>query len=492
MHFPSSVKKVSEEDVLLIESYFNGLDESALKVHAQEYSNEFKTYLREQILYHNRIDLLIEDVLGYTLKEFHCKFLLAQEEAIPWGKFFVSLILGFRGSGKSTSTTVGRAIHEILRNPNIRILITSNTDLQARVFLREIKAHFENNQVLRDIFGDLVGNMWSRNEIVVKTRTANFRESTVTCLGVAGATASRHYDIIIADDLVDEENSRTASQRENLRVWFMKSLLPTLEPGGKLWMSGTYWNPLDLYHHLESSIPNLVPVKVQAIQPDGTSPWPEKFPVEHFEALKGTMTLPEFDSQYMMTTDSMLGDIFSYDMFQWYDELPENGVGLHTYQGADLAISTKTKSDFYANATIYKCPKTKIIYVGPVYDLKIGFAAQTQDIIRSFHEQDAILVGIEANAYQDAQVQNVETTDKSVSVRPVFTHKDKVTRAMKLSPKVQRGTILFNKKLHVNLISQLIKMPDGDHDDMFDALEIAVGIAEQGVKKKRPEEPGLI
>ncbi len=55
------------------------------------------------------------------------------------------LQLAPRGFGKSTILTITRAVYEILRNPNIRILIASNTQLQAEVFLREIKFHLEHN-----------------------------------------------------------------------------------------------------------------------------------------------------------------------------------------------------------------------------------------------------------------------------------------------------------------------------------------------------------
>ena len=50
-----------------------------------------------------------------------------------------------------TPATLGRltrGLFEILRNPNIRILIASNTQLQAEVFLREIKFHLALNEKL--------------------------------------------------------------------------------------------------------------------------------------------------------------------------------------------------------------------------------------------------------------------------------------------------------------------------------------------------------
>jgi hypothetical protein len=130
------------------------------------------------------------------------------------------LQLAPRGFGKSTILTITRAVYEILRNPNVRILIAANTQLQAEVFLREIKAHFERNERLREYFGNFVSeDKWDTREIVVAPRTSTAKESTITCVGVGGPVASRDYDLIIADDLVDEENARTETQRERVRTW---------------------------------------------------------------------------------------------------------------------------------------------------------------------------------------------------------------------------------------------------------------------------------
>src|SRR5574343_510273 len=88
------------------------------------------------------------------------------------------MTLPFRGAGKSTVGTIARVIFEILKNPNIIILIASNTQLQAEIFLREIRNHFEANDKLREIFGDFVGPKWDAREIVVKGRTAKHKAST--------------------------------------------------------------------------------------------------------------------------------------------------------------------------------------------------------------------------------------------------------------------------------------------------------------------------
>lgn len=79
------------------------------------------------------------------------------------------------------------------------------------------------------------------------------KEATVTAMGVGGPIISKHYDTIILDDIIDEENARTQEQREKMRVWYYKSLLPCLEPEGEIHILGTRYHPYDLYHTLLTS-----------------------------------------------------------------------------------------------------------------------------------------------------------------------------------------------------------------------------------------------
>ena len=87
-------------------------------------------------------------------------------------------------------------------------------------------------------------------EFTVNKRSIIKKEATLTALGASGAVISKHFDVIIGDDLVGLENARTEKQRSNLKEWFYSSLFPTLEPDGEIHILGTRYNPLDLYEDL--------------------------------------------------------------------------------------------------------------------------------------------------------------------------------------------------------------------------------------------------
>src|SRR3990167_10503107 len=64
-----------------------------------------------------------------------------------------SLILMPRGSFKSTYVTQGYVLWKIINNPNIRILISSETQRNAIRFVDEIKTQLETNPRLRGLYG---------------------------------------------------------------------------------------------------------------------------------------------------------------------------------------------------------------------------------------------------------------------------------------------------------------------------------------------------
>lgn len=467
-----------------LDDYFETIDDRLLVEQVQGAMNEYTSMIRDMVLKEDRIDILAEEVLGYSLEEHHSQILASQQEPID-GK---QITLAFRGAGKSTVGTIARTIFEILKNPDIRILITSNTQIQAEIFLREIKNHFGANDKLKAIFGDWVGPKWDAREIIVKQRTKQHKESTVTCIGVGGPTASRHYDLIIADDLVDEENSRTELQRERLQIWYYKSLTPTLVASGRLLILGTRWHPRDLYGTVMKNTVGVRTLIIPAIKQDGSSAWPDEWPIDKLLKIKAEVGIPIFETQYQMNADSMEGKIFSYDSFHWYDTLPQNIV---KFQGGDLAISMKDTSDYFAFCTVAYDLDSKRVYVVEIHRDRKKFKEQTDYMARMILKHESLKCGVEANAYQAAQVNELAAIVGKNKVVPVYTLKDKKTRAMKLEAKCSNEQILFHKS-QMLLIEELLAMPDGENDDMFDALEIAVEIAIKGARKRREEEPGLL
>ena len=162
------------------------------------------------------------------------------------------LILMPRGHFKSSIATVGWAIQKILQNQNVRILITNAVWDKARDFLRQISGYLTDKSLLPDIYGQFDGprSKFTQDEITIAQRKkGTIKEPTITSAGIERALTGGHYDIIIHDDLVEENNVGTKDQIEKVRRFYENSL-DLLDPGGIMVVIGTRWAVSDLYGHL--------------------------------------------------------------------------------------------------------------------------------------------------------------------------------------------------------------------------------------------------
>jgi phage terminase large subunit-like protein len=464
--------------------------------HIRSMGNE---WIRRQILKNNRTDILAGAVLGLEVKPFHLammRFQFAHPD---------NLQLAFRGSGKTTTCTVTKVIHLLLKNPNLRILLASKTITNAQGFLKEIKNHFESNDFLTELFGAYydprrVGK-WDETEIEVLPRTVPNKEASVTCVGVGSTVVSKHYDVIISDDLVDEENSRTLQQREKTKTWYYQTLDPTLEPPdekvphrGEHHRLGTRYHYADLWGHLIDNELKEHHQIIPALDEHGRSPWPEKFPPKYFTEKKRKSGLIIFNAQMQCDTEAMKGEIFQYDDCQQLlpKEFPASTEGLQVFMGVDLAIKEKETTDKFAIVVLGITPDRSQYYVLDFFEEQLRFTKQTSKILEFYRRWKPIRVGIETNAYQDAQAQQLKEKDPDIRLRPIQTDIDKITRAWKLSALFEDKRVFFRTS-QVLLIEHMVLFPNHRYKDLFDAFDIAVRASRiKGRRRAREKEPGLL
>lgn len=415
-----------------------------------------------------------------------------------------SMDLAPRGHGKSTIGDVDFCITKVLRNPDIRIMIGSKTQTQASAFLKEIRTHFEQNVNLIRIFGDWKksrDNVWNDKEFTVNRRTVIKKEATVSALGASGAVVSKHFDIIIGDDLVGFENARTEAQRKVLKEWFYSSLYPTLEPDGEIHILGTRYSPMDLYEDLIKSKNYKVNVQQAITVKDGQeySLWESKFSLEKLRSIREEAGLIIFNMQYQNNTELAKGKIFKYKYFKHFEEydidydlnrvrvkvLDSQGVpywiSVRIYMGADLAISEdETSNNDYFVLTVIGVDKNKNVYVLDYLKERLTFNAQLNAILDYGKNKFPMVerIGVETVQYQKSLAQEI----RRLSLLPVVniqTSKDKVTRAMRRSALFENGKVWFRIGMD-DLEECLLLFPEVDHDDLFDGLDFALTVADQG------------
>ncbi len=474
--------------------------EKADREHLINYATSYRSardeWLRREIIEHDRIDLLAREVLGYKVKAYHAgmlRFQFLHPDNQQWG---------FRGAGKTSMLTVTKAIHLLCKCRDMRILIASKTVGNSEGFLKEIKAHLEGNTRLIELFGTFydphrVGK-WDNREIEVVGRKTMAKEASVTCVGVEGTVVSRHYDVIISDDLIDEDNARTKHMRDRVRTWYYQTLIPCLEPAagkvphqGEHHRHGTRYHYDDLYGHLQKHELKDHTNIVKALSEDELSPWPEYYPPSHFKKIREISGSIIFNCQFQCDTESMRGEVFQYDDCQPVEDadVPSN---LHIYMGIDLAISKKQTADMFA-VVVGGIDSADNCYVIDYFEGHLRFSEQTAAIQRLYRQYDPVRAAIETNAYQAAQYQRLKDRDREMRLVGIHQDKDKTTRAHKLSARFEAKRMYFRRST-AKLVDQLVGFPGHRYDDGFDALDMMIGVSQRRARRRRRRttEPGLM
>jgi hypothetical protein len=160
---------------------------------------------------------------------------------------------------KSTTFTVNYCVWNIIRDPDIRIVIVSKGARLAEDFLYEIKEKLT-SPMFREMhiafapeggFQD-PNNAWSHDRIYVKGKNEDInagvqKDPTVQAMGLKGTIYGQRADLIILDDLIDADNAREVTTQLRKINRDISSRLPD---GGLMLCLGTRVAPMDLYRTL--------------------------------------------------------------------------------------------------------------------------------------------------------------------------------------------------------------------------------------------------
>jgi hypothetical protein len=170
------------------------------------------------------------------------------------------LVLQPRGTFKSTIRTVSFPAHRIINDPDVRILLASQTAAKAEGFLSEIEQHFDgSNTIMTWLFPELIRpgdkwNPWNRLQMTSPGRTIISGTPSIMTMGVGGRIEGHHFDIIVLDDLIGEKALDSEKEMLDAIIWHdgVDSLF--IEPSKGIERgSGTRWSLNDLYGVIEKS-----------------------------------------------------------------------------------------------------------------------------------------------------------------------------------------------------------------------------------------------
>jgi hypothetical protein len=163
------------------------------------------------------------------------------------------MLMASRGTLKSTVANRNYVVWRIINDPNITILINSATLDNSKKKMRAVQEVFVKNEIFKWLFPELIpqsfNTNWTQTEMCVP-RTSTDAEFTVEVQSVEGELTSRHYALILDDDVVGKENSSTSEQIKKVINYYTQSLQLLKKPHGERLVIGTLWNWGDLHNHI--------------------------------------------------------------------------------------------------------------------------------------------------------------------------------------------------------------------------------------------------
>lgn len=427
----------------------------------------------------------INKVFGYSVSGCHEKML----------DFFLNtqqgLLLCPRGTGKS-KIAQGYIAWLALHNPNIRIIIVSDSDGKATMFLNTIKNVLEYSPVIKDYYGDVRGETWTEHAITIKGRTFIQTEPTIMSVGSgSGRVTGMHADIILLDDVESFDSSRSQVKRDRLQDWYKTTLSPVLMSGGKTMVCATRYHYVDLYQCLLDDF-GFNKLVLPAINKDGSSICEWLLPLEDKilpdgKILKGLKTIKSnlgsviYALQYSNDVELLKeGNVIKYTDLQWYDSVrhDENNQVFVIREdnkkikigkiviGNDPAISQKDAADDSAYV-VSGMGSDSNIYILENINKRLSFDKQIATVEHLVEKWGPNTVNIEKIAYQEALITELQRRG-GLHINSITPTRDKVARTMGIAGFFEDHRVYLQKSMQA-LVDQLILFPDGQMDDLVDA-----------------------
>jgi predicted phage terminase large subunit-like protein len=435
---------------------------------------------------------LIEEDVHYDLCEFMCDRYTDYGEPVKNWK----LILMPRGTFKSTLALEAFAIQQIILNPNIRILITTENFSNSKFYLGKIKRQFEANELLRSLYGDFVGvTGWRDDYITVSRRTLNAKEPTIMCGGVDKTITGFHYDLIISDDIVTPNNIGTIEQINKVINYYkdFNNLIDKTKPC-KVVLIGTRWNFNDLYQHIiDNEYMNFNIFIRQAYNNDGSLFFPKILPEEELQRLRVSMGNYLFSCNYLNNPVDKEHAKFKQDWIKYWvdvakspkDVVKPNLYDMNIYTTVDPAISERIEGDFSGIITVgVDSDNNKFIL--ETKRLKVNPFELINEIFEVYSRFKSLVVGIEMSVFQKTlkywMMQEMQKRNIYLPIMELKSEqKSKEYRISGLQPMFEFGSMYLNKSMR-ELEDELLTFPVMRHDDLIDPLAYQVPLWSPPIK----------
>ena len=296
---------------------------------------------------------------------------------------------------KSTIITFAGTIQEILRNPNVTVGIFSFSRPIAKGFLAQIKREFEENQMLRALFPDILWEKpwadapkWSEDSGIIVRRDGNPKEATVEAWGlVDGQPTSKHYQLMVYDDVITKSSTSTTEMiRKVTEMWELSLALGTMD--GRRRYIGTRYDYADTYRVImdrQAAIPRLHPAEDEA----GVPVYMTRALLDEKRRSMGPFT---YSAQMLLNPVAGSSQSFKEEWLRYWGA--DNLRNLNLYIVVDPATSKKKNSDYTSMYVLGAGADGNVYVVDMVMD-RMNLSERTQKLFSLVRQYRPLDVGYE-------------------------------------------------------------------------------------------------
>lgn len=417
-------------------------------------------------------------------------------------------IIAPRGSGKTTALVYIFA-WLIGKKPWLTNAIFSVSAEQAEARLREIRSIITDNPRYHNVFpwieldikkpnNQRNFTVWSKrwkgsdSEIDYPTyrsmisRYGEPLNSTLFSAGIgsSGIVGKRFTGLVLLDDPHDARNSATEEQRIKVEEVLKETIIGCCKPEARLCVISTRWAETDLAGRLEEQKKRdgsrvWTTMQTKAILDDGTSYWPQEWPLDVLEAKREDVGDTIFELMFMNNPLGLSSGEFTLDMLRKSlpDPLPELREVLIS---CDLSRTTELYSDYTVFAAVGRDKLDPFNYY--VLDMVRGqfggmepslnkLAEFSDKTFRAHGQLKAILFS--NRGFDPVWAESFKEKHLDMPVKIVPEKGEKGDRLKAVAIKAQQNRMFINTLMapYNALCSELIGFP-GRHDDICDALSL--------------------
>ncbi len=377
-------------------------------------------------------------------------------------------------SGKS------RIIREFLakylwKHPKTDVLLTGHSSSLLESFSRQIQERM-NSDEYKLLFNTRIKE-W--NAWVKSWATTDWGEFAV--YGVWGGITGRWGNLLIIDDpYATREDAESDTIRKKVSDWYWSTFLSRRQNENAVQIIIMQrWREDDLVGEILEKEKDWHRVTIPAINEKWESFWASKFSVEYLQKMRKTIGENFFMSQYQQDPISSDWGDFQKDFFVYEGE-KENLENMNIVTFIDPAISQKQDADFTAIVTVGQDIQTNLYYLLEVKHLKAlpnEIISELFWTVQKYGQINASYkVGIEVVQYQKmlalAIRDEMRKRNQFFMLEEMRPSGEKEARIRSiLQPLYANHQIVHcNEVENTNeLENELIKFPNGKHDDLIDA-----------------------